>query len=36
MFKLAASSSMKLVLLSNEAGEITDTNLLAQTAFKEI
>jgi hypothetical protein len=34
LFKLASSTSMKLVLLVNQQGDITDYNLLAQTAMK--
>ncbi len=34
LFKLASSTSMKLVLLVNQQGLIFDYNLLAQTAMK--
>jgi len=34
MFKLASISNMKLILLADEQGEITDYNLLAQTSFR--
>lgn len=36
VFKLATTSNMKQVVLANESGEITDFNLLAHTAFKDI
>lgn len=35
IFKLASNSSMRLVLLSDPQGIVTDSNLLAQTAFKD-
>jgi hypothetical protein len=35
VFKLASTSSMRLVLLADHTGAVTDANLLAQTAFRD-
>lgn len=36
VFKLASASNMKLILLADEHGMITDYNLLAQTSFRDL